>query len=167
MMNQVHWLAGTALGLVVDLARTGLVVALLIPGCARQGARPEQVAFGEWRVTGSFCPSECAMGAADAAAWRERTATYGDSLVRFADVACRSPRYGVAYWPADGQYGGARLADMGITGDSALVIEVRCGDQPQVGSDPRWQVPGAFLIVKNQDHVLTPWDGIFFELTRQ
>jgi hypothetical protein len=36
-----------------------------------------------------------------------------------------------------------------------------------VGSDPRWQVPGAFLIVKDRDHLLTVWEGVFFELTRQ
>jgi hypothetical protein len=73
----------------------------------------------------------------------------------------------VGHWPANGRYGGASLADIGVTGDSVLVIEVQCPAQRRAGSDPRWQVAGAFLIVKDRDHLLTVWEGVFFELTRQ
>ena len=107
------------------------------------------------------------MSPGEASAWRGRTATYEGSKARFADKSCRSPRYSVGYWPADGRYGGASFADIGLTGNSAMVIEVRCPSQPQTGSDPRWQAPGAFLIVKDRDHLLMVWEGVFFELTRQ
>jgi hypothetical protein len=48
-----------------------------------------------------------------------------------------------------------------------MVIDVECPSQRQPGPDPRWQVPGAFLVVKDRDHLLTVWEGVFFELTRQ
>ena len=144
-----------------------ILACTLLAAFTTQPARPERVVFGDWRVTGSFCPSQCAISRADAESWRGRTATYAQSAVRFAENSCKSPRYGVSYWPASGVYGGARLVDMGIAADSAMVIEVRCADRPQTGTDPRWQVAGAFLIVKDRDHLLTVWENVFFELTRQ
>ena len=113
-----------------------------------------------------MCPTECAISPAEADAWRGRTATYENSLVRFAENSCRDPRYNAGYWPATGIYGGAHLTDLGITADSALVIDLECPTQPRTGSDPRWQVPGAFLLVKDRDHLLAIWEGVFFELTR-
>jgi hypothetical protein len=139
----------------------------ILAACVTQGASPERAAFGNWRVSSSMCPSECAMSPAEASAWRGRSATYENSVARFAGNSCQHPRYNVDHWPANGRYGGTRLADVGVTGDSALVIEVQCPSQSQTRSDPRWQVPGAFLIVKDHNHLLAIWEGVFFELTRQ
>lgn len=147
--------------------KTPILALTFFAACVTQRAKPEQTAFGNWRVTGSRCPTECAMSRPEADAWRGRTATYEDSAVRFADTSCKGPRYSVGYWPATGLYGGARLADLGVTADSVLVIEVRCPAQRRTGSDPRWQVPGSFLLVKDRDHLLAIWEGVFFELTRQ
>lgn len=145
-----------------------VALALMIPAArARQGTGPEQAIFGTWRVTGWKCPTDCALSPGEADAWRGRTATYQRSWARFADHACPMPRYHPDHWPAGGRYGGASLQQLGVTGDSALVIEVRCRSQRRAGSDPRWQVPGGFLIVKDRDHLLVVWEGVFFELTRQ
>ena len=152
--------------LCIMVSLTALVSTVSAAGL-RQGAPPEHAAFGTWRVTGSICPTNCAMSRTEADAWRGRTARYQPSLARFAHHSCWSPRYSAGYWTADGRYGGARLWQFGVTGDSVLVIEVQCRDQRQVGLDPRWQVPGAFLIVKDRDHLLMVWEGVFFELTRQ
>ncbi len=65
------------------------------------------------------------MSRAEAESWRGRIATYGDTLARFAEHACQRPRYVVGFWPASGAYGGARLRDLGIPGDSAMVVEVQ------------------------------------------
>ena len=163
-------------GRLIELLRTLIVCSMVslsalvwtIPAaCAPRVFEPEQAVFGTWRVTGSICPTDCAMTRAEADAWRGRTATYQRSLARFADHSCASPHYHAAYWPADGRYGGARLWQFGVTGDSALVIEVQCRAQRQAGSDPRWQVPGAFLIARDRDHMLMVWEGVYFELTRQ
>lgn len=123
--------------------------------------------FGRWRVTRSLCPSECALSRTEAASWRGRSATYSATLARFAAHSCRRPHYTVGYWPASGRYGGARLSDLGIAADSAMVVEVQCPAQPQSGGESRWQAPGGFLIVKDPDHVLLVWEGTYFELTRR
>lgn len=151
-------------GMLVSLAT---LVLMISAASTPQGAELEHAAFGTWRVTGWNCPTDCAMTPAEADAWRGRTATYRHSLARFADHSCKDPRYSTGYWPADGRYGGASLLQLGVTGDSALVIEVQCKSRRRAGSDPRWQAPGAFLIVKDRDHLLMVWEGVFFELTRQ
>jgi hypothetical protein len=107
------------------------------------------------------------MSPSEADTWRGRTAIYEASLARFADDSCDRPRYAVSYWSANGLYGGARLMDLGIIADSVMTIAVGCPTQPTTGSDPRWRAPGAFLIVKDRDHLLTVFDGVFFELTRR
>jgi hypothetical protein len=127
----------------------------------------QQAVFGQWRVTGAMCPTECAMSRTEVEGWRGRVAGYSDTLARFGEHACRRPRYAVGFWPASGKYGGASLRDLGISGDSVMVVEVQCPAQPQQRSDPRWQAPGAFLIVKDGNHISMVWEGVYFELTRQ
>ena len=146
--------------------RTGFLIGLLAVTAACSPPAQDAV-FGQWRVTGTIYIGESAMSRAEAESWRGRVASYGKTHAQFAEHACDRPRYGVGYWPASGLYGGARLRDLGIADDSAMVVEVRCPTQPQTGSDPRWQVPGAFLIVKDRDHLLMVWQGLYFELTRQ
>jgi hypothetical protein len=107
------------------------------------------------------------MSRTEAETWRGRVATYVDTVARFAEHSCRRPRYMVAYWPASGVYGGVHLRDLGIADDSAMVVEVQCPSQPQAGADSRWRAPGGFLLVKDPDHLLMVWEGIYFELTRQ
>jgi hypothetical protein len=147
---------------------TDLIAMLSVTAaCVGKPATGQRAFFGEWRVTRSVCPAECAMTRAETEAWQGRTATYADTLARFAEHRCVGPRYEVGYWPASGTYGGAQLRDLGIPGDSAMVVEVQCPDQPHAGSDPRWQVPGAFLVVKDSTHLLMIWSGVYFELTHQ
>ncbi|HSD30308.1 MAG TPA: hypothetical protein VLB49_00215 [Gemmatimonadales bacterium] len=139
----------------------------IVGGCIANPAAGQQAVFGEWRVTGSMCPTECAISQREAESWRGRIATYDDTLARFDAHRCARPRYTVGYWPASGVYGGARLQDLGISGDSAMVVDVQCPTRPQEGPDPRWQEPGGFLIVKDRNHLLMVWEGVFFELTRR
>jgi hypothetical protein len=142
-----------------------LALSTLAANMTRQVA-PERAVFGHWSVTGWSCPAQgCALARAQAAAFRGRPAFYSDSLVRIGGTVCRGPRYNIGYWPATGLYGGSRLRDFGIRADSALVVEVGCAAQPHSGSDPRWQVWGAFLIIKDSEHLLVVWEGVFFELT--
>lgn len=129
-------------------------------------ATPERAVFGRWHVTGVLCPAGCGIGQTAADAWRGRSGQYSDTLARFHDSSCRKPRYATGYWPASGSYGGARLTELGISADSVLVVEVRCPSAPHRGSDPRWQAPGAFLVVTSRDRLLLVWQGVFFELSR-
>ena len=145
-------------------ALTGAVF-LLPAGAANQSA-PEQVLFGRWHVTQAKCPARCGMFFKEWNKWWGKSAVYSRASARFADAACKDPVYNVSRWPSSGIYGGARLRDLGIRGSYALVIEVRCPSVPRTSSDPRWQVPGAFLIVKDSAHLFTVWEGVFFEVTR-
>jgi hypothetical protein len=142
-----------------------LVLSILAAIMTRQ-VTPERAVFGHWSVTGWSCPVQgCALAPAQASAFRGRRAFYSDSLVRIGGTVCRGPRYNVDYWPATGLYGGSRLKDFGIRADSALVVEVGCAPQVHSKLDPRWQVWGAFVIIKDSEHLLVVWEGVFFELT--
>ena len=144
-----------------------LVLCLSATAMSGQSA-PERAIFGHWRVSASRCPTECAVGAAEARAWFGRQVVYGDSLVRAGGSSCADPRYGIGYWPANGRYGGARLSDFGIRADSAMVVDVRCPSRTRRGSaDPRWPVWGAFVVVKDRDHLFVIWESRWFALTRE
>ena len=135
--------------------------------CVTTPAGAQRDVYGEWGVTGAKCFAECALRTAELAKWHGRSVTYSDTLAGFDDHVCRRPRYVPSYWLASGVYGGARLLDLGIPGDSAVIVEVRCLAEPQGGGDPRWRAPGAFLIVKDSGHLLMVWEGVYFELTRR
>ncbi len=127
---------------------------------------PQHVVFGHWHVTKATCPSKCALTRRQSDSWRGRSASYDELAARFGRAKCERPYYRVSYWPASGVYGGARLIDFGIRADSAQVVDIECPSQRHPPSDPRWQVPGGFLIVKDSNHVITIWEGVFFEMTR-
>lgn len=135
--------------------------------CVPAPGTAQRAVYGQWQVTGAKCPTECTLGQAELASWQGRIATYSDTLAGFAGHVCRSPRYAPGFWPGSGLYGGARLVDLGIAGDSVMVVEVRCLAEPQAGADPRWRAPGAFLIVKDSGHLLMVWEGVYFELTHR
>lgn len=120
------------------------------------------VVFGSWRVTGGrTCPNVCAMSDGEIAAWQGRTAFYADSLARFGTDSCSSPRYRVTVWTENDFLSGLRspARSFGIERDSTVVIDIGCPDH--------WTAPGSLLLVKDQQHLLTMWDGVVFELTRQ
>lgn len=148
--------------------RSVLAVLAITTACITRPAHAQRAVFGQWRVTESLCaPGGCALSRAQAASWRGRIATYSDTLARFAGHSCSRPRYTVGYWPANGLYGGASFADLGLSGDSAMVVDIYCPGQPPTGLlGDRWEVPGGFLIVKDADHLLAIWEGVLFELTR-
>lgn len=141
----------------------------IIATCIARPVSAQLAVFGQWRVTGSLCaPGGCALSRAEVASWHGQLATYSDTLARFAEHSCSRPRYSVAYWPANGLYGGATFAALGLVGDSAMVVEISCVDPLPLGSgNEGWQVAGGFLIVKDASHLLAVWEGVFFELTRQ
>jgi len=149
--------------------RSALTIWAITAACITRPAPAQHAVFGQWRVTGSMCgPGGCALSRAEAASWRGRVAAYSDTLAQFADHSCSRPRYTVGYWPANGVYGGASFADLGLSGDSAMVVDISCPGQPPTGlSGDRWEAPGGFLVVKDANHLLAIWEGVFYELTRQ
>lgn len=144
-----------------------MLLCVAVAAAPRQST-PERVVFGRWRVTGSRCPTQCAIDATAARSWLGRQVVYGDSVMRAGEVVCHDPRYRVAYWPSNGRYGGARLSDFGIGADSAMVVEVGCPSQMRrgPGDPPWWPVWGAFAVVKDSDHVFVISESRWFALTR-
>jgi hypothetical protein len=134
---------------------------------APSDAQAPGVILGEWRVTGSRCRSECALAPATAQRFHGGVAVFAGSRVRFGEDTCNAARFTTGYWPASGRYGGSRLADFGIVADSAIVVQVRCPESSARASDPRWMVPGSFLLVRDADHLIAIWEGVWFELARQ
>ena len=69
----------------VERMRKHTLVGFLIAATAALAApaAAQRSVFGNWRVTGSKCPSSCAIGSAEASSWRGRVASYGDTLARF------------------------------------------------------------------------------------
>jgi hypothetical protein len=125
-----------------------ITVLAITATCVTKPAAAQHAVFGQWRVTRSICPAECALSRGEVESWRGRSATYDDSLARFAEHVCRRPRYVIGFWPASGVYGGRRLGDLGIGGDSAMVVEVQCPTQPQVGEDLRWDPPRSVCAIR-------------------
>ena len=128
---------------------------------------PHTVVYGEWRVSGSRCPAaSCEAAEALVTAWHGRGAQYNETRAQFADNSCGKPTYRVDYWPAAGIYGGVRLADLGITAGSVMVVDILCA-KPDAKED-EWEAgPGAFLIVSDPAHLLVVWKGMYFALDKE
>ena len=165
--QSMRWRRRHATSRLIDSSRLAVgMIVLALTACTPSHDKPEQAVFGTWRVSGSLCPGECALTQPAADAWRGRTASYLDTIAGFPDNSCTNPRYNIGHWTAEGRYGGVRLIDLGIKEDSALVVEIRCPTKPAIGNDVRWQAPGAFLLLKDHNHLFAIWEGVFFELTR-
>jgi hypothetical protein len=121
---------------------------------------PTSTIYGSWRVVSSRCPGVCAMSTAESARWRGKMARYSASVARFEADSCATPSYASRTLTDRDFIGGFRtsLKSIGITADSVEVIEIGCRGT--------WTVPGSFLIIKDRTHMLTVWDGVFFEMVR-
>ena len=85
---------------------------------------------------------------------------YDADAARFGEQACADPEYeksvldpeafGVAY--------GVTPQQLGLGEGEVTRLEVRC--------DGSWDGPGATLLLDLPERMLTPWDGVFFELGR-
>ena len=115
--------------------------------------------LGNWRVTGHQAPGISAMPSDTAATWVGRTAEYSRTRTRFGTEECDGPRYFPSTLSAEGFAAefGVPVHALGLEAP-LMVITVRCRDG--------WTGPGTRLLVRNPDLMLTPWDGVFFELQR-
>jgi hypothetical protein len=145
-------------------------VLAITAACLTDRADARHAVFGQWRVTGSICaPGGCALSRVEAENWQGRIAT--KTATRSADSLSTPAPVRATRWITGRPTactGGASFADLGIAGDSALVVVIRCPGQPPTSLlNDSWQVPGAFLIVKDPDHLLVEREVVFVWLTRQ
>jgi hypothetical protein len=135
---------------------------------AREAAAPRADSsaspIGTWTVTGHYMPGISAIGEDEAKARHGQTVELSATAAVSSNDRCDAPSFASRTVPAD-EYLATEyrlapgslqpLADL----EELRLIEVACNGAPWVGF-------GALLIEVDSDRVLTPWDGVFFELER-
>ncbi len=119
---------------------------------------------GIWTVTGYHIPGLSAMSEAGARAWRGQTVRLATNEAFSPGNSCAAPSYAIRVVPRN-----PYLADDYRLPPSALPVlsahdELTILDVSCDGS--AWTTMGGRLIAIDADRALAPWDGVFFELTR-
>ena len=118
--------------------------------------------IGAWTIVAHRIPGVSAKTEEEATAWHGRVITYADGHAASHDDTCRAATYGFETRPADRFLGESyHIAPhtLGIEKKTIDVMWVGCGGNP-------WAAPGGVLIWVDNDRAYTPWDGVFFEMTR-
>jgi hypothetical protein len=147
-----------------------VVVALCaLAGCSgepKQDAAPADALIpdphGRWMVTAHHIPGVGAMSDEAATAWYGRTFDIETGRAIFDGDTCRAASYGNGQRNAArflGEYYHIAPFTLGIQDTAITLTWVSC-------DGAFWEHAGATLIWVGPDRTLTPWDGVFFELTR-
>jgi hypothetical protein len=158
-----------------------MIAVAMVAGCDQDAAAPDpgsRVAreaappradssadpVGTWTVTGHHMPGIAAIGEDEAKARHGQTVELSATAAVSSNDRCDAPSYASRTVPADEYLATEYKLEPGrlqpLAGREELrLIEVSCDGAPWVGF-------GALLIEVNSDRVLTPWDGVFFELER-
>jgi hypothetical protein len=151
------------------MRRIAVSIFLLLPPAALAcaGARDEEPPLdleGVWTVVGHHAPGVAGMSEVDAEDWRGQTVRLTPARAVSGGTRCDAPRYTPRLVPRDSflaaeyQLPAGALRRAGLP-ERVTVLEVSCGGAP-------WSALGGRLIGIGTDRVLAPWDGVFFELTR-
>jgi hypothetical protein len=141
---------------------------LLLPAAlACAGARDEEPPLdleGVWTVVGHHAPGVAGMSEVDAEDWRGQTVRLTPARAVSGGTRCDAPQYAPHLVPRDSFLAAEYKLPAGALRRAGLpermtVLEVSCGGA-------RWAAPGGRLIGIGADRALAPWDGVFFELTR-
>jgi hypothetical protein len=135
------------------------------PQPAAPAAEPESFdPVGTWTVVGHHMPGISAIGDDEAKSRHGQTVQLTKSEAISTNDRCDAPAYSVRsvaaeeYLAIEFHIEAGKLAPLAGREELRLV-EVSCDGAPWVGF-------GALLIEVSEDRVLTPWDGVFFELER-
>jgi len=158
MMQGRSWFALGVLALVSGCATTPPRTATPVDAPLRTA----DLALGNWRVVSNRYVGVSALSRPEAAAWTGREARYSRTAAGFAPDTCGAPVYAsrfvdVADVAADFH---VRPSDLPFPGTRVQVVDVTC-------VDPSWTGPGARLYVLGPMRLITAWDGVFFELSRE
>lgn len=91
-----------------------------------------------------------------------KKAVYTTTAAQFGEDICRKPLYEVEQMSAEQfaqGYRGATFKQLGIEADNAMVVQV-------TDSEGQWLSPGGAAIVKDENTLISWWDGAFFEMIR-
>ncbi len=117
--------------------------------------------YGDWSVVGSSCPGICAMSSEDADSWIGITASLSENGVVFGEYNCRDATYESHRISRFDFYRDFRfdLEELSVLTEEVQVWVVSCEDQ-------EWIAPGSCFLVRDEETLITPWDGVYFELKR-
>ena len=119
---------------------------------------------GAWTIVAHHMPETGAMSEADADKWIGRTVHFSATEAASDDAHCSNPSYTRITMARNDLLGmdigfpqGAllRLAN----NDPLTLVNVSCDGQPLA-------TLGRLLIVVDSDHILAPWESVYFELAR-
>jgi hypothetical protein len=140
---------------------TTQLVTVLISIAALGQSVPSSVG-GAWKVERWSAPGISGMRDGVADSWVGRLARFDEKLVEFGPERCEAPSYRPRTVEAENYFiEGFRIyaKELGITATTVSIVEILCRGK-------QWDAPSNLLIIKDKDHLLTVWDGVFFELTR-
>jgi hypothetical protein len=151
------------------MRRVAVAVFLLLPPAALAcaGDRDEPVPLdleGVWTVVGHHAPGVAGMSEVDAEDWRGQMVRLTPARAVSGATRCDVPQYAPrlvardSFLAAEYKLPAGALRRAGLP-DRVTVLEVSCGGVP-------WAAMGGRLIGIQADRALAPWDGVFFELTR-
>ncbi len=151
----------------ITLRHTAVLALLVLSACGdgHESTTPPPALAGIWAVTGHRLSGTSAMTDSAAISWYGRTVRLGADLARSGNDRCDQPRYRDRMVPRDSllatDYRASAVDLPMLDSLSTLeVVEVTCA-----GGD--WTTLGGTLIGVDVDHALAPWNGTFFELTRE
>lgn len=119
---------------------------------------------GIWTVIGHRIPGISAMSDTEATAWYGRTVRLTATQAMSGENRCDEPRYATRtvtkdhFLSTDFNLPPASLAPLASL-ERLTLLEVSCDGVP-------WAAMGGLLLEIDADRVLSPWDGVFFELAR-
>jgi hypothetical protein len=144
-----------------------LLLACAVLACGN--ARDEPVSKpldleGVWTVVGHHAPGAAGVSQVDAEDWRGQTVRLTHARAVSGGTQCDAPGYAPRLVPRDSflaaeyKLPADALRRAGLP-ERVTVLEVSCDGIP-------WRAMGSRLIGIGADRALAPWDGVFFELTR-
>lgn len=134
------------------------------PPAASEPAGPSFVPMGTWTVVGHSLPGISAMTDDAATARHGQTLQLTETAATSSGERCDSPKYPTRSVPTEEflatEFNLPPESLKPFEGrDQLTLVEISCDGAP-------WTAFGSLLLVIDADHVLTPWDGVFFELER-
>jgi hypothetical protein len=137
-----------------------LVFAILLPVAAQISAR---YIYGSWKIKRIIPTSNIQTSVEDAKKYLGMEIVYSAEQFKFGGEAVEHPKYKTGRMTGEAFYDQyrAQLKELGVTRGAVSTIEVQ-----DAKGDPVLN-PGAIVIVRSANRIVTMWDGIYFEAVRE
>lgn len=140
----------------------GFVLALVV-GPVLIAQIPARTIYGVWKIKRIIPTSNIQTSADDAKKYLGTEIVYSAKEFKFNGEAVEHPKYKIGQVTADTFYEQyrAQLKELGVTCGTVATVEVQDAEGEAVLN------PGAIVFVRSSETIITMWDGIYFEVTRE